>query len=1430
MTETPASRRRHRWDRGSVELEAALLAAVAYVPFLASSPGRLSSDSKQALYVDPGAFLREAPFLWDPTVGAGTVPHQHIGYLWPMGPWFWLFDRLGSPDWIAQRLWLGTLTLLAALGTRWLLRSLGLPRAAALAGALVYALSPYQLAFTARTSVLLLPWVGLPWLVELTRRAVYHGGWRHPALFALVTFSVAGVNAASLVLVSLGPLAVLVDAGRPSRSGAGRAVTTAARIGVLTVPVCLWWLAGLRVQGGYGMPVLQVTENLRTVAERSTPDDVLRGLGNWFFYGRDRAGWSLDQTDYYEHHRLAIALSFVVPVLALAVATVLRWSHRALAVALLGATAVAVGAWPYDSPSPVGRLFRFLVEATSAGMAFRNHPRVVPVVVLSLAMILAAGVAAVPGRGRWVASGVVVLAAAAGLAPVARVGMLSEGMNRPEELPDHWSAATADLDSAGPHTRVLELPGANFADYRWGNAVEPVTPLLMDRPYLAREILPQGSPASALLVDALDRRIQNGVADPDSIAPIARLLGVGTVVLRNDLRFERFDLPSPDTMWNLLVSSEPAGLGDPRGFGDPVVNRGDPELDSIYPSDLDRPGAGADRDAALVPVVPLEVQDSVGIVRVAPVEGSVVVDGDADGIVDAASAGLIDGRSIVLMSGSLTSDQLRGAVDSGAALILTDGNRRRIQTWFYSLRDTRGPTEEVGETMIDPSGYDSRLQAFPDPDDLSRSVADQIGATVRATSAGGGAARPEDRPVAAVDGRIDSAWRVGGADPTGETLSIRLDRPQTVDRIVLVQPQDGPKDRVVTKVRLRRNGAPPVDVALGASSMTPAGQVVEIPEGQVRELSIEILDVSDPGMDPALANAVGFAEVGVGDLRVQQSVRLPTDLLGRLGPGSDALSLDVVLTRLRTGVDLWRRHDDEATLDRTFSLPSARSFGLAGTIRPSGDASDELIDDLLGTRGSMMVTSSSRLQGSPDARSSRAFDGDGTTAWTSAFQESRTGGGEWVEITSDRPIDLARTLQLDVVADGLHSVPTSVTVEVDGRPVATQRVQPPSEPLGPGETTTLTVALDDSVTSGRKVRIRFDSIEPRLTDGSQTSTALPLAVTEVRGVQSAVATTGIVDPACRSDLLRIDGRPVSVRLGEPSTDGTITVESCAAVRLGAGQHRLSAADGTHTGIDVDALTLSSNPGRTAGEPAVRGRDIGSTPATVTSSDSTRTGITATVQAAGAPFWFVTGQSANAGWSIEVTGATVGPRTLVDGYSDGWILTPSGAGPVTVELTWTPQRTVWTAMVISLVALVLAAALAVLSRSRGPVPPLAPPSFAPLRSAHPASSSGSELTTSPRGPLSNVGALCVAGLGTAAVIGAVSRPWIALLAGVTAAVVTRWRNLVWVAAPAAGLALALARPLGHPEFGWLAIGLVAAGFIGTAVRSRLDRRPREHNPA
>ena len=1403
---TPPARGRRPW---SGLVDTALLAVLAYVPFLVSAPGQLSSDSKQALYVDPGGFLRDAAYLWDPSVGAGTVPHQHIGYLWPMGPWFWAFDAVGVPDWVAQRLWLGTLTLAAALGMRWLVRSLGLGRGAALAGAIVYALTPYQLAFTARTSVLLLPWVGLPWLVELTRRSVHRGGWRHPAAFALVTFSVAGVNAASLLLVGVAPLVVLVDAARRNRAGLRSATGAALRIGALTLPICLWWLAGLRIQGAYGMPVLQLTENLRTVAERSSPDDVLRGLGNWFFYGSDRAGWSLDQADYYENHPVAIALSFLVPVLALAVATVLRWGQRAVVVGLLGATVVAVGAWPYDHPSPAGRLFRAVVEGTSAGLAFRNHPRVVPVVVLALGLVLAAGVAAVPGRARWAATAAVVLVAVAGLAPVARVGMLSDGMNRPEDLPSYWEQAADHLDAAGSGTRVLELPGANFADYRWGNAVEPVTPLLTDRAYVAREILPYGSPESALLLDALDRRLQNGVLDPAAVASVARLLGAGSVVLRNDLRFERFGLPRPDAVWRLVVDPRAPGLGDPTTFGEPVVNVGDATLDAVLPSDLSADG-GLDRSTPLPPVAVLEVDDARPIVRVAPTDRPVVLAGDADGIVDAASAGLLDGRALVLLSGSLTDRQLADAVASDAALVVTDGNRRRIQTWFYSLRETRGPTEEAGETMVEPSGYDARLQTFPDPSDRTRSVVDQVGATVRATSAGGGAARPEDRPVAALDGRVDTSWRVGGADPTGQRLTVEFDEPRTVDRVVLVQPQDGPRDRIITRARLRFDEGPAIDVDLDRTSVQPDGQVVAVPQQEVGAVEVEILEVSDPGFDPGLANAVGFAEVGLGDLRVEETVRLPRDLLDEVGEASHDRSLDLVLTRLRTDPDDWTRGDDEAVLDRSFDLPTARSFTLTGTARPAGGAADPVLDGLLGTRGPAVISSSSRLQGSPDSRASRAFDGDAATAWTGAVDDE----GPWIEVTGEEAVVLGDELRLDVVADGRHSLPAMVSVTVDGEVVANHLVGPLTEGSEPGHLVPVTVPLGPAPRTADTVRVHVTSVVPRPTDASKAAAVLPVGIAEIDGIQVAAATTGIVDPACRSDLVTVDGEAVPVRLGDPSPAGTLSVEACGDLDLAPGPHRLRSRLGAVTGVDLDTLVLSSAPGGDAGTAAVRGTGADGAPARVVSQVVDRTSVRATVDADGTPFWFVLAQSASAGWTVEVDGGEVGARTLVDGYADGWVITPDGPGPVTVRLTWTPQRTVWVAMVVSLLTLVVAVAILVVTPAGGPVPAGSRPRFAPLRpSGRQAEAANAAGPRARLAPAATAGAVA----GGAALF--VSRPWIAVLVGLTAAAVARWPVLTWSVAPLAAAALALARPLDRPELGWLAVGFVVAAVVADAVRSR-----------
>ena len=43
----------------------------------------------------------------------------------------------------------------------------------------------------------------------------------------------------------------------------------------------------------------------------------------------------------------------------------------------------------------------------------------------------------------------------------------------------------------------------------------------MDRPYVARELVPWGGEASTNLLIALDRRLQDRLLEPDAIAPIA---------------------------------------------------------------------------------------------------------------------------------------------------------------------------------------------------------------------------------------------------------------------------------------------------------------------------------------------------------------------------------------------------------------------------------------------------------------------------------------------------------------------------------------------------------------------------------------------------------------------------------------------------------------------------------------------------------------------------------------------------------------------------------------------------------------------------------------------------------------------------------------------------------------------------------------------
>jgi arabinofuranan 3-O-arabinosyltransferase len=1396
--------------------EVVTLVLLAYVPFLLSSPGRLSSDTKQYLYLDPGRFLTRVPWLWDPHVAAGTVPHQQLGYLFPMGPFFWLADLLGSPDWIAQRLWLGSISLAAALGARWLFRRLGLGPTAALVAALVYMLSPYQLAFTARISVLLLPWAALPWIVGLTMRATARGGWRDPAWIALILLTIGGVNASALVLVALGPALWIVLELFAGRDRARAALAATARIAVLALGVSAWWIAGLYLQGSRGLPILQLTENVRTVAGASSPGDILRGLGNWFFYGYDRAGPSLVQSPDYVRDSLVVVTSYLVPALALLAGGLVRWRARAYcALCIVVGTIVGVGAWPYDDSTPWGALWKQFTNDTSVGLALRNSPRVVPVVVLGVAGLVGAGVAACrPVVVRRVLAAAVVAVVALAFLPVWRDGYLTPGVERPNDVPAYWKDAAAALDAQPHDTRILEIPGSAFATYRWGNAVEPITPGLTSRPYIAREVLPAGTPESFNLLDAFDRRLQNGSFEPAALAPIARLLGAGTVALRSDLAYERSGSPHPRVVWQALTDPRPDGIGAPEQFGPPTPNRASP-TDGI---DLRTQEAADPPPVALFPV-----EEADAIVRTRPDRDPVVLAGDGDGIVDAAGAGLVTGHERILELASLDDAALEHALRTGAALVLTDSNRRRNTSFFASIRDTKSPTLRAGQNARSDDGYDRRVDLFADESDAARTVVETRGARVD-TSDDGGVDRPEDRATRAFDGDTSTAWRVGGPDPLHTWISVRPDRPVRTDHVDLVQPLGLPRDRWITQAQVTVNGGPPQVVDLGDASFTQAGQRVSFPMTDVRSLKVEITGLHPPPFDPRFANSVGFAEIRLGDVQVREVVRLPVDLARRLGADARGHALAVVLTRLRqeTGTD--GRQDEEATLDRRFVLPDARGFTLSGTARIDPNGPDVAIDRLLGTAApGTEYEASSHLVGDPDARASRAFDGDPADAWTSAYGPQNQ---QWIEVRRAEPITTDR-ISLDLLADARHSTPTSISVLADGRPLTSVPVSVPDDVAGGDTTTRVPVTITFPSTTATTFRLTVEDGHAPPGPEPPAVAFPPVAFSTVTIPGLAPAPPTATPPEGCVGTIRVDGRATPFRLVGPAVAARtgFAIAACdGPVRLARGSHRVTAPPGSETGLDVDRVVLTSGPDGTASAAGPVVTAARSQPVHVDTSSPSE--LTVRTRSDGKPFWLVLGQSHSDGWEAHADGEDLGTPALVDGYANAWRVTPDHAGPVTIRLSWTPQRTVWIGLAVSAATVVLClVVLLVARRRRRRADAVEPVAFAAASPPRPWTWSRPGL---PLSAARTVGVTVAAFVATAFV----SRWSVAIVAATAAiagALVPRVRPALAVVAAAL---LVGARTGHHPGLAWYALALfavaVTVGVLGRDAEPDPDPNPDDTN--
>jgi arabinofuranan 3-O-arabinosyltransferase len=1420
------------------------LAAAAYIPLLLTQPGWVSADTKTYLYLDPSKLLSRAWSMWDPSIGLGTVTHQYIGFLWPMGPFFWLADAAGIPDWVAQRLWWGTIIFAAGAGVAYLLRTLGWRGPGVVVASFAYALSPYLLTLVARLSAILLPFAGLPWLVAFTIRTVRTRGWRYPALFALTVATCGSVNATALLLVGLAPALWLVHAVWVAKEVTlRRAAKAVLRLAVLTIPVSAWWIAGLTVQATNGIEILRYTETARTVSLVSVSHEVLRGLGYWFFYGDDRLGPWIEPSTYYTQSPGLIAVTFLLPVAGLVGAVIARWRHRAYFV-MLAATgvAVAVGAYPWEDgplwPWPRA-VKRFLL--TDVGMSMRSLPRAVPLVALGLAVLLGAGLTSIVRRWpRWNRPAVIggVAVAALALPPLWLGQFVPENLRR-RDIPDYWQEAADHLEAEGHDTRVLAVPGSNFASYRWGNTVDPILPGLVDRPSAQRELIPYGSPASANLLNALDLRFQERTADPDSVAPIARLLRAGEVLVQSDLQYERYNMPRPRNFWDLVASAP--GLDQPAQFGphEPNVTVPDVQLDDELtiltdPALPDPPELGT-----------FPVSDPVPLVSAHGPGNALLVAGDGAGLVDAAGAELIDGTELIRYSASLDDDEIAAALDDGAAVLLTDSNRKRGERWT-TIRHTRGYTEAADEEPLVTDISDNRLPVFPDAGSDTQTVTVyEGGIEARATSYGNPTTyTPEERAAYAVDGDPTTAWRAGAfSDARGERLELTLTTPATTDRITLLQPTTEPRNRFIDSVRLRFDDGDAMDVDLTDQSRHEPGQVVTFPRRTFEKLSLEIL--SDTAGDvPRYGgySSLGFADVAIGgdDARLDEVVRLPNDLLDAAGADSMDHPLAISLNRLRQDPSDVTRLDEERAIQRRFTLPSSRSFTLSGEARLSPRADEVAIDGLLGRPHDGSATwarSSSDLAGSLEVASA-AFDGDPTTAWTTARTEPNH---QWIEVNLPEA-QTVEHLPLTIVADRLHSVPTEIEVTVDGRSLGRLPLPPIESRDEQNATATVDVPLPEPAT-GSTFRLRFTGVRAVTTNdwSSNGPVDQPAALAEIGLAGPTVpARPATFDSGCRDDLLSVDGDPIAVRvtgrIDAALAHKPLAISTCGdsagALELDGGDHDVRAARGDLLAIDLDRLVLRSAAGGTASPAtgplvaeASAARADGEADAVprVTVADEGQDRVEVEVSGAtpGKPFWLVLGQSFNDGWTAGIGGQGLGDPELVDGFANGWQVVPDDESFV-VDLRFAPQRRVDLAIVVS----VLAVAACLLLTIRRPRPAIiAPSAMAEPYSKVLAFRYDGALPTIRTAVLTGVGVgllgFVVAGPAVGLVVGGAAglgarhetfRRWLLLASPLALGVAALYVLYIQVRhGPAPGFEWPIEMDRVHP-FGWLAILLVVADVI------------------
>lgn len=891
-------------DVGSRRRVISGVAIAAAVAVMVNDPLTYVADARFDLAWAPGKVLTQVGGLWQQTGGLGRTAAAEQSPVVALV--YTVLRAVGASPGLAEHLWHALLLATCGLGVAMLVATV-VPRwgVAHFVAAVAYMFHPLTLGLFSNSVIFGATAVIAPWLhVAVLRMARQPQSWRWPALFALAVSiplpaELPGVMInVALVLPTI--VYVLIERSVTGRTMVRVAGRTALLVGGATAFVVARTIAGRREL----LVRLALTEPPELVNIASSFSETIRGMGNWLVYFRFGSSQPRPQFAPYLTSTIAIAATFLVPVVA--IGSLRRSNLRArLLFVLLTVISLMVAVGVYATPqSWWGAIVSWVNDAVPSAQAFRNTLKAGGNVALPLCVLFGLAVAGGTRRRHDVRRWVVPASALAGVAiaaiPVWSLELYSEA-RQIDDVPAYWMDSFRWLNDAGAggDGRVLVLPGSSSTLYRWGNVGDDILNAFLSVPYVRAGSFPQSTPMAESAIAALDARTGSAEVAPEALADVLRRLGVRWVLLRNDTDWQTARRPRPAT-FDPIRSSDVFTLA--ATFGSPGQNTTD-GADTSEEVQAER---------LLAPVEVYELRNWQPIVRLAPSVPPLLVSGDGSGWIDLAERGFVAGSRPLAFTASMDEDQLAASLRAGSTLLVTDTNVLRNTT---ATATTTYSTSALQSGATGP-GVGSLFSA---PGTQTVSSIDNV---ERVTSSVSSVGQPWARAENVFDRDGRTVWRSGSLGQTvGQWIQIDFSRPYAARSVSVELPADdgGPRIEVVSVLV---PGSPPRSLVLlgGRGSVDLDGR----PAASIR---IRIDRVNAPG-------AISIADVRIDNLDLAEYRQVPSDVVDRAAADP---TLAAVLQDADVGLSFHREigagdQPVESVMRRRFELQADYRFEVRGRV------------------------------------------------------------------------------------------------------------------------------------------------------------------------------------------------------------------------------------------------------------------------------------------------------------------------------------------------------------------------------------------------------------------------------------------------------------------------------------------------------------------